>query len=93
MTKLSQSRALWNRGSFDLDSDETLAQLLDRGELEVFRELYRLAKDDPSLRQRIGWIIATVPMPLPFFWLAALRSLGEDVEWNKVAGSIAESGP
>jgi hypothetical protein len=44
---LSTSRALWNRDRLDLESDEVLAQLLDRGELEAWREIYRLvARDD-----------------------------------------------
>jgi hypothetical protein len=75
-----QSRALWNRTVCDLESDETLAQILDRGELEVWRDIYRRAKTDPQLRQRIRRIILTVPTPLPRFWLAALASLGEPVD-------------
>jgi hypothetical protein len=77
---LQHSRALWNRTSCDLDSDEVLAQLLDRGELDVWRELYRRAKSDPNLRHRIAGIVTTVPTPLPRFWLAALASLGEPVD-------------
>lgn len=92
MNAIAKSRALWNRDSADINSDETLAQLLERGEFEVLRELYQLAKTDRMLRERIAAIIATVPLPLPFFWLAALRSLGEHVEWTQVAGSIADSG-
>lgn len=92
MKAISQSRALWNRNSPDLQSDEILAQLLDRGEIEVFRELYHLAKADAVLRRRISNIVANVPLALPHFWLAALHSLGEDVQWDQVAGSIADSG-
>lgn len=92
MKAISQSRALWNRQSPNLQSDEILAQLLDRGELEVFRELYQLAKADPVFRQRIGKIVANVPLALPYFWLAALSGLGEVVQWDNVASSIADSG-
>jgi len=79
---LSGSRALWNRADFDIESDEMLSQLLDRGEMESWRELYRLARTDPRLRARIKRIVLTVPLPLPRFWLAALASLGEPVDWN-----------
>jgi hypothetical protein len=74
------SRALWNRTVGDLDSDETLAQILDRGELALWREIYRRAKTDVRLRQRIRQVVLTVPTPLPRFWLAALASLGEPVD-------------
>lgn len=74
------SRALWNRAELDLSSDEVLAQLLDRGEMSVWRELYRLARSDLRLRARIKHLVLTVPLPLPRFWLAALASLGETVD-------------
>jgi len=77
---LEHSRALWNRERLDLRSDETLAQLLDRGEMSAWRELYRLARADHDLRQRILHIIRSVPLPFSHFWLAALKSLGEDVD-------------
>ena len=77
---LQRSRALWNRTRGDLESDEVLAQILDRGEIEVWRDVYRRAKSDAQLRQRIVRIVLTVPTPLPRFWLAALASLGESVE-------------
>ena len=32
------------------------------------------------LRARLKRIVLTVPLPLPHFWLAALASLGEDVD-------------
>jgi len=57
-----------------------LAQLLDRGEMEAWRELYRLARSDAALRRRIHALVLRVPLPMPHFWLAALRSLGEDVD-------------
>jgi hypothetical protein len=75
-------RALWNRDGLDLRSDEVLAQILDRGELADWRELYRLALGDPQLRARIRRLVGTVPLPLPHFWLAALASLGEAVDFD-----------
>lgn len=74
------SRALWNRSSLDLESDEVVAQLLDRGDMADWRALYRMARIDPRLRARIKRIVLTVPLPLPRFWLAALASLGEPVD-------------
>ncbi len=54
---LSNSRALWNRSRLALESDEVLAQILDRGELEAWREIYRLAAlpgdEAAALRRRI----------------------------------------
>ncbi|MGH7319846.1 MAG: hypothetical protein ACRELA_09535 [Candidatus Rokuibacteriota bacterium] len=76
----SASRAGWNRSLMDLESDEVLAQVLDRGEMAVWRELYQLAGRDARLRQRIKRIVLTVPVSLPRFWLAALASLGEPVD-------------
>lgn len=79
---LETSRALWNRTDLDLRSDEVLAQILDRGEMPAWRALYRLAATDATLRARIKHIVLTVPLPLPHFWLAALASLGEEVDMN-----------
>ena len=76
------SRALWNRTNADLDSDETLAQLLDRGDMKDWRELYQLARHDSRMRERMRRIILTAPIELPHFWLAALASLGEPVDWE-----------
>ncbi len=78
---LFRSRALWNRSTFDLNSDETLAQILDRGEMESWRELYRLSRTDAVLRKRILHVLQTVPIGMPFFWMAALESLGEAVDY------------
>ena len=75
-------RALWNRSTLDLRSDEVLAQILDRGELADWRELYRLARADAQLRARIGKLVLTVALPLPRFWLAALASLGDPVDFD-----------
>lgn len=80
MSVLEQSRALWNRCRLDLDSDEVLAQLLDRGEVEAWREIYALAARDPRLRTRILRLTDEVPLPLPRFWRAAMASLGESVD-------------
>jgi len=78
--RLAGSTALWNRSRLDLRSDEQLAQLLDRGTTEDWRELYALAKEDAGLRGRIHRLVLTVPTPLPRFWLAALARLGEEVD-------------
>lgn len=82
---LSGSRALWNRSTLDLRSDEQLAQLLDRGSLEDWRALYALAAADAGLRARIAALVARVPLYLPHFWMAALAALGEAVDWRAVA--------
>jgi hypothetical protein len=80
-TAIANSRALWNRCAARLDSDEVLAQLLERGEMDAWRELYRAARTDARLRARILRVVLTVPLPLPHFWLAALASLGEPVDF------------
>jgi hypothetical protein len=72
----------WNRTRLDLRSDEVLAQILDRGDVEGWRELYQLASTDAALRRRILGVIRRVPLPYPGFWLAALASLGEPVDWT-----------
>ncbi len=81
---LASSRALWNRSRLDLGSDEVLAQLLDRGELEAWREIYRLAarpgEEAARLRQRIVRLCQTVPIAFPHLFLAAMGALGEKVE-------------
>jgi hypothetical protein len=63
-----------------LRSDEILAQLLDRGDMQDWRALYALAREDGELRRRIAQVIARVPLPMPRLWLAALASLGENVD-------------
>jgi hypothetical protein len=73
----------WNRTRLDLASDEMLAQVLDRGDLAAWRELYDHAARDESLRRRILAIVRRVPLPYPGFWLAALASLGEAIDWTK----------
>jgi len=81
---LTRSRALWNRSHLDLASDEVLAQILDRGELEAWREIYRLASgSDESavkLRGRIVHLCRTVPLAFPHLFLAAVGALGETLE-------------
>jgi hypothetical protein len=78
---------LWNRSRLALESDEVLAQVLDRGEMSAWRELYRLSRTDPVLRKRITRIVLTVPLPLPRFWLSALADLGEPVD---IAASVPD---
>lgn len=72
----------WNRSHLDLASDEVLAQVLDRGDLAAWRELYALAAADPRLRRRILVIVERVPLPFPAYWRAAMASLGEPVDWS-----------
>ncbi len=71
----------WNRDRLDLASDEVLAQVLDRGDLPAWRELYGLAVEDAGLRRRIVDVLGRVPLPYPWFWRAALVSLGEPIDW------------
>ena len=93
---LARSRALWNRTDADLSSDEVLAQLLDRGELAAWREIYRLAAgpgpEAQALRRRILRLVTTVPVAFPHFWLAALRGLGENVDGLPEPPPYADSG-
>lgn len=79
---LARSAALWNRSHLDLASDEILAQILDRGSLEDWRELFRLASHDGKLRFRIVRVLDRVPVGFPGFWRAAMASLGERVDWS-----------
>jgi hypothetical protein len=81
---LHNSRALWNRSYLRLDSDETLLQLLDHGEVEAWRALYRLAGTDAALRSRLVRLLHERPVMFPNFWKAALMSLGENVEFDQV---------
>jgi len=76
----ARSRALWNRDALDLESDEVIAQILDRGEMAAWRDLYRMARANGHLRARIHRIVLTVPVGLPHFWPAALASLGQAVD-------------
>ena len=73
----------WNRDRLDLESDEVLAQVLDRGDLTAWRELYRLAANSKPLRQRLVAVVRRVPLPYPGFWRAVLASLGEPVDWTE----------
>jgi hypothetical protein len=72
----------WNRTRFDPQSDEMLAQVLDRGDLQAWQQLYALAAADPALRGRVHRLIRLVPLPYAGFWLAALAGLGEAVDWT-----------
>lgn len=80
--RLEQSRALWNRGHLDLRSVETLAQILDEGEVADWRALDALAREDPELRQRILKALHVAPVAMAHFWLAAMARLGEDVDFD-----------
>ena len=81
---LSQSRALWNRTGLALESDEVLAQLLDRGEIAAWRELYRLAsgpgEEAAALRRRILRLCQTVPLSFPHLFIAAMGALEGPIE-------------
>jgi hypothetical protein len=88
---LATSQALWNRDRLDLGSDEVLAQVLDRGELAAWRELYALARHDAALRARIARIVRSVPLPMPCFWLTALANLGEPVKWDAALPAYGDS--
>lgn len=88
----SKSPALWNRDQFDINSDEVLAQVLDRGTMEDYRALYGMAKSDPNLRARILNLVRTVPLPLPYFWLSAMASLGERIDWSTRPPRYEEGG-
>ena len=81
---LGRSRALWNRSRLDLESDEVLAQILDFGEVEAWREIYRRAKQETgagaALRQRVLRLCRTAPLPFPHLFIAAMAYLGESVE-------------
>lgn len=78
--RLASSRALWNRSRLDLESEEIIAQILDRGEVEAWSELYRLAREDGALRGRILKVLTRVPLAYGHFWLAAMASLDERVD-------------
>jgi hypothetical protein len=85
---LSRSRALWNRTQLDLRSDETLAQIVDRGDLGDWRALFSLlsgeGEDAIRLRRRLHDLLFRVPTGNAWFWLAALESLGEKVDPDRV---------
>lgn len=82
-TRLAASKAMWNRSTVDLRSDEQLAQLMDRGTLADWAELRDLAVADASLRARMRNIVETVEIGFPGFWLALLASMGEPVDWDR----------
>jgi hypothetical protein len=80
MGSLDTSRALWNRSRMTIESDEVLAQILDRGGITEWREVYRLCRHDRALRLRIANIVQRIPVALPRLWLAALADLGEPID-------------
>lgn len=77
---LESSKALWNRDRLDLRSEETLAQILDRGTLDDWRAIYRLAAEDEELRARLRRVVERVPIGYPYLWRTALATLGEEVD-------------
>lgn len=85
MRILERSRALWNRNGLELENDEILAQILDRGSLEDWRALYLLLSGTGDgarrLRERVHRLLLAVPTGLPHFWLAALAASGHVVDW------------
>lgn len=81
---LSQSGALWNRSFLDLRSEETIAQILDRGSLSDWRALFSLCPSDPGLRARVLRVVTKVPLAYGHFFLAALSNLGEAVDLGRV---------
>ncbi len=89
---LRASRSLWNRGHFDLESDESLAQLMDRGELPAWQRLCELARDDRVLRARMHRVVYLAPLALPHFWLALLAGMGEVVDYDAVLPAM-DDGP
>ena len=84
---LSRSRALWNRDGLHLDSDEVLAQVLDRGSLEDWRALDALmaepTQDASRLQERVWNLLLRVELGRPYFWIAALGSLGFPIDWTR----------
>jgi hypothetical protein len=87
VTAVDHSRGLWNRSHADLESDEILAQILDRGALAEWREIYARAAHDRRFRERVLAIVTRVALPYPAFWLAALANLGEPIDWTVVPPS------
>jgi hypothetical protein len=77
---LESSEARWNRGHLDLRSEETLAQILDRGSLDDWRAIYRLAAEDGALRARLRRVVDRVPLGYPSLWRTVLCNLGEEVD-------------
>jgi hypothetical protein len=76
----------------DLENEEILAQILDRGEISAWRELFALASADPALRSRLHAVVRRVPLPMPHFWLAALASLGEEIDWDRPLPANGDDG-
>ena len=91
MDDLASSPALWNRDGLDLDSDEVLAQILDRGRVRDWRAIYALARESPALRARIVRLCQTAPIGFAHLFLAAMANLGETIEtWPPARRGIGD---
>jgi hypothetical protein len=77
---LSERGRHW--AGLDLRSDEVLAQVLDHGSLDDWRELFALASGDPWFSSSDPRCGAPRPDCLSGFWLSALVALGEDIDWR-----------
>lgn len=82
ITRLERSAALWNRATPDLRSVETVAQILDQGDLADWRALDDLAREDAALRRRILQALRVAPIGMAHFWLAAMARRGEPVDFD-----------
>src|SRR5205823_509740 len=76
MQTLEQSAALWNRRHLDLQSQETIAQIMDRGSMADWRALWLLQADDLVLAERMLVVATQVPIDTGWFWQAALAGRG-----------------
>src|SRR2546425_4968537 len=80
--RIDRSRALWNRQDANLESDETLAQLLDRGEMTVWREVFPVGPTRVQLWRRFEGIVFKVPLKMAPLLLAAPPRPGGTGAWN-----------
>ena len=81
MATLRASKALWNRRTLDLASQETVVQIMDRGSIADWQALAALALTDTDLTARMLTAATTVPLATAWFWQAALASRGLPVPW------------
>jgi len=83
---LRASAALWNRNGLNLQSTETLAQIMDRGSMTDWRALWALQSADAELAQRMLAMATQVPIDTAWFWQAALSAAGHAVPWQVAQG-------